>query len=84
MPAQFQYLRVEIRALLHESANGEPKRIGESEIIFESLSLDSTGVRRLPLEGTEPCHHEYRNRHCDVRRQDVQPDLDRQWIHKAK
>lgn len=84
-PAQSpRYLRVEVRALLHEGADGEPEGVAQREVVLHDLPVVVAGAGVVPLVGREPGHDVDGGRDDDVRQQDVEPDLYRQGVHKAK
>lgn len=77
-------LGVQIAALLHESPDSEPEAVRQRELILNDVLPGVTRMWIVPLVRAEPCYDEHRHRHQNIRRQDVQPDLDRQWIHKGE
>lgn len=78
------YLRVQIATLLHQSANGEPKTIGQRELVLDKFRLCMTGMRVVPLVRADPSNHEHHHRDKDVRSQHIQPDLNSQRVHKGE
>ena len=63
------YLGIEIAALLHQRADGEPEAVGQGELVLDYVLRPAVaGVRVVPLIGREPRHHEHRHRDEDVRR----------------
>lgn len=63
----WRYLGVEIRALLHEGAYGEPETVGEWELVLNQVVLLVTGVGVVPLVGGEARHYEHGDGHQDIR-----------------
>lgn len=79
------YLGVEVAALLHEGADGEPEAVGQGELVLDDLGPGRVaGMRVVPLVRAEPGDHEHRYRDEDVGGQRVQPDLDRQRVHERE
>lgn len=79
-----RYLRVEVGPLLHESANGEPEGVPQSEIVLHDLAVVVARVRILPFVRGESSHNVDGGRHYDISRQDVQPNLYSQRVHETK
>ena len=79
-----QYLWVEVRPLLHECADGEPEGVAEREVVLHDILVVVAGAGRVPLVRGEASHDVDGGGHDDVRRQDVEPDLYRQRVHKTK
>lgn len=78
------YLRVQIRALLHEGADREPKRVGQRELVFQLLVFEIARMRTLPFVRREPGHHKYGDRHQNVGREHVHPDIGSQRVHERE
>lgn len=65
------YLGIQIATLLHQGANGEPKAVGQRELILDHFGACVTGVRVVPFVGADPRDHEHHHRDEDVRGEHV-------------
>ena len=55
--------RVDVAALLHQRADGEPERVGEGEDVFEDGAVRIARVRIVPLVRAEPRQHVHHQTH---------------------
>ena len=65
--------RVDIGALLHQRADGEPERVGQREDVLEHRAVRVARVRVVPLVRTEPRQHVHHQTHHLHHRQQQQP-----------
>ena len=70
--------------LLHKSPDGEPKAVGNGEVVLVDDASVDTGVRRGPLVGGEARHNPRRDGDQDVGEQNVEPDVEGQRIHEGE
>ena len=64
--------------MLHERADGEPEAVEERELVLHLVRVRVARVRVVPLVRTEARDDEQHEAYCDVRRDHVHPDLERQ------
>ena len=70
--------------LLHQSPDGEPKAVGNGEVVLVDDARVDAGVRRGPLVGREPRHDPRGDGDEDVGEEDVEPDFEGEGVHEGK
>ena len=70
-----RYLGVKVGALLHQSADCEPKSVSNGEIIQFDVSFARAVSRPMPLVWAEPGHYVDSDGYHDVCGEHVQPNV---------
>ena len=65
--------------LLHNTANGEPKRILKRELIFEHFGLLDARIRIVPLGRAYPADYEQHHGYKYVSSDQIPPNSGRKW-----
>ena len=71
-----------ISPLLHESSDSEPEAVGQGEVVLKDQARVVARVGPGPLVRREPGHDPDGDGDQDVREQNVEPNLQCQWIHE--
>lgn len=79
-----EYLRVKVRALLHQRAYCKPEGITQAELILHDVAILGAGMRVVPFIRREAGNDEHGDGYQHVCSQHVQPDLDCKWIHERE
>lgn len=77
-------LRIQAGSLPQKRPGYEPEAVRHRELVLDYVGLLVAGMRIVPLVGRESGHYEQREGHQHVSRQDVQPNLHSQGVHKTE
>jgi len=79
-----QRLRIDIRALLHERAHGEPQAVPGRELVLNVVVILVAWMSAAPLVRREPGQNHHDQADQDVGDESVYPNLERKRIQKGE